>query len=135
MIKFIVTDFLTPRFAAPLPVDAYLRRVLIPALAVLLIADDQKYSRNEAGTPVVDSRAFGKALHATSEEQDAFVKAELGREEKDKRPWEKKRVVEEKVREKERNQARRRKETDDAETGEQEATRCMEEVSTKLETV
>ncbi|KAL8276991.1 hypothetical protein RQP46_010626 [Phenoliferia psychrophenolica] len=110
--KYLVSDAnggcLSSVLAAPLPVDAYLRRVLLPELAVLLTAEDLKLSYSAARDVVVESRAFGKALHPNSEEDRAWAEREEEKEEK-----EAKRKVEEADKEK-RDKKKRKDDTEAA---------------------
>lgn len=70
---------LTSLSCAPLDVTAFLRRVLVPEVAVCLIAEDLKIGRDEAIQVKEDSSAFGKAMFSMSEEDVEFVREEDAR--------------------------------------------------------
>ncbi|KAK4699048.1 hypothetical protein P7C70_g7219, partial [Phenoliferia sp. Uapishka_3] len=129
---FIEIPLLNARRAAPLPVDAYLRRVLIPELTIRLIAQDMGQSREVAKETAVESRAYGKAMFASSDEDKAWAKEEEKRYEKEAKKLEKKkrrgeeeaekkRIEEEGEAEEARREKKRRKEKAENKKGEKEA--------------
>ena len=80
--KYLPDSILGPRQTHPLPVEAYLRRVLVPELAVMLIAEDLDVDFATARQTAIDSRAYGKAVFASSEEDDKWAADEEKREKK-----------------------------------------------------
>jgi hypothetical protein len=58
---FVATELISNRSTAPLGVDAYLRRVLVPETAVCLIMADRRCDRPEAYRVLKASRAYGLA--------------------------------------------------------------------------
>lgn len=94
---FIHPGLLTEARTTPLPVDAYVRRVLIPECAIELIRRDLAATRGldpnlpvtaearaEAERVCEQSRRFGVALHSTNEDMDAFAREEEERERKER---------------------------------------------------
>ncbi|GAA5825185.1 hypothetical protein JCM11251_006134 [Rhodosporidiobolus azoricus] len=62
---------LTPLRTAPLPVDYYLRRVLIPECAISLIQQDMDLAtRSEAAKVMQDSRQYGRAVFGDEDEEE-----------------------------------------------------------------
>lgn len=89
--KMFVEDVqaLASHRAAPLDIPFYLRRVLVPEVAVELISRDLSISREEAIIVRKESAAYGKAMFATSHEEDEWTKAEEERENRESRLAEK----------------------------------------------
>lgn len=66
-----------PSFA-PLDVDSFLTRVLVPEAARLLIMDDQKISESEALNVLRDSQKYGLAKFPDRGEEDGLDKLGIG---------------------------------------------------------
>ncbi|BGP17616.1 hypothetical protein JCM10213v2_005651 [Rhodosporidiobolus nylandii] len=90
--------------AAPLDIDAYVRRVLVPECAISLIKTDQKLStRDEAQRVLEESRAYGKARFGVvsleerrenARERERELKAERKQAEREQREAEKAKELE-----------------------------------------
>lgn len=66
--------------ASPLPIEAYLRKVLVPEAAISLIAQDQNCTRLEASAIRKESVGFGFAVFGMSAEEEEFLAEEMARE-------------------------------------------------------
>lgn len=72
--EFVSRGPLNPQTAAPLDIEVYLRRVLVPETAVRLIEWDQRCTRSKALEILEESREYGAAVYGDTELSERFFK-------------------------------------------------------------
>lgn len=77
--ELVSTGVLTTQHSAPLDVEVYLRRVLVPETAARLIQADQKCSFSKALTILEESRDYGAAVFGDSETTTSLQESQYER--------------------------------------------------------
>lgn len=83
--EFVQHNMISSSRIRPLNIDSYLRRVLVPEAATLLIQEDQQCDYDTAVRILKDSRAYGAAVFAQVNTEDvAESQEERNEREKDR---------------------------------------------------